>query len=52
MALHEHAVYDDKLGRIMTRDLADYHLPTHADVVVIDPIFIPSRRTGSSIPPA
>jgi xanthine dehydrogenase YagR molybdenum-binding subunit len=41
MALHEHAVYDEKLGRIMTRDLADYHLPTHADVVVIDPVFIP-----------
>jgi len=41
MALHEHAVYDAKLGRIMSRDLADYHLPTHADVVHIDPIFLP-----------
>jgi len=40
MALHEHAVYDEKLGRIMTRDLADYHVPAHKDVVAIDPIFI------------
>ena len=40
MALHEHAVYDQKLGRIMTRDLADYHVPAHKDVVAIDPIFI------------
>src|SRR5205085_5081333 len=44
MALHEEAVYDEKLGRIMTRDLADYHLPTHADVGVIDPIFIPVEK--------
>ena len=41
MALHEHAVYDEKLGRIISRDLADYHVPAHKDVVEIDPIFIP-----------
>ncbi|HET9752142.1 MAG TPA: xanthine dehydrogenase family protein molybdopterin-binding subunit, partial [Myxococcales bacterium] len=41
MALHEHSVYDEKLGRIMTRDLADYHVPSHKDVVEVDPIFIP-----------
>jgi len=40
MALHEHSVYDEKLGRIMTRDLADYHVPSHKDVVDVDPIFI------------
>ena len=40
MALHEHSVYDEKLGRIMTRDLADYHVPSHKDVVEVDPIFI------------
>jgi len=44
MALHEHAVYDQKLGRIMTRDLADYHVPAHKDVVTIDPIFIPVEK--------
>jgi xanthine dehydrogenase YagR molybdenum-binding subunit len=41
MALHEHTVYDQKLGRIMSRDLADYHVPTHADVPAIDADFFP-----------
>jgi xanthine dehydrogenase YagR molybdenum-binding subunit len=41
MALHEDAVYDARLGRIMSRDLADYHVPSHKDVVEIDPIFLP-----------
>jgi xanthine dehydrogenase YagR molybdenum-binding subunit len=40
MALHEHAVYDEKLGRIMSRDLADYHVPTNADVLEIVPLFL------------
>ncbi len=40
MALHEETVYDEKIGRIMTRDLADYHVPAHADVQVIEPYFI------------
>src|SRR5207237_8689270 len=44
MALHEHSVYDEKLGRIMTRDLADYHVPSHKDVVIVDPIFIPVEQ--------
>src|SRR5438445_10515650 len=44
MALHEHSVYDEKLGRIMTRDLADYHVPSHKDVVIVDPIFIPAEK--------
>src|SRR5581483_4816715 len=50
MALHEHSVYDEKLGRIMTRDLADYHVPTHADVVEIDPIFVPVEEDGGVDP--
>ena len=41
MALHEHSVYDEKLGRIVTRDLADYHVPTNADVVEVEPLFLP-----------
>jgi xanthine dehydrogenase YagR molybdenum-binding subunit len=44
MALHEHTVYDQKLGRIMTKDLADYHVPTHADVVHIDAEFLPLEK--------
>jgi xanthine dehydrogenase YagR molybdenum-binding subunit len=40
MALHEHTVYDRKLGRIMSRDLADYHVPVNADVVEVVPLFL------------
>jgi xanthine dehydrogenase YagR molybdenum-binding subunit len=40
MALHEHSVYDEKLGRIVTRDLADYHVPVNADVPVVEPLFL------------
>jgi xanthine dehydrogenase YagR molybdenum-binding subunit len=40
MALTEHSVYDDKLGRIMTRDLADYHVPANADVPAVEPLFL------------
>jgi len=44
MALHEHAVYDENLGRIVTRDLADYHVPAHKDVVSIEPVFLPVEK--------
>jgi xanthine dehydrogenase YagR molybdenum-binding subunit len=40
MALHEHTVYDRKLGRIMSRDLADYHVPVNADVIELVPVFL------------
>ncbi|MFL5312165.1 MAG: xanthine dehydrogenase family protein molybdopterin-binding subunit [Myxococcales bacterium] len=40
MALLEHSVYDEKLGRIMSRDLADYHVPSNADVGVVEPYFV------------
>jgi xanthine dehydrogenase YagR molybdenum-binding subunit len=36
MALHEHSVMDHDLGHVVTHDLADYHVPSHADVVDID----------------
>ena len=40
MALFEHTVMDEKLGRVVTRDLADYHIPVHADVPEIEVILI------------
>ncbi len=40
MALHEHAVYDERLGRIMSHDLADYHVPTHSDVPDLEPLLV------------
>jgi xanthine dehydrogenase YagR molybdenum-binding subunit len=33
MALHEGAVIDNRLGHVVTRDLVDYHIPVHADIV-------------------
>ena len=36
MALHEHSEMDHSLGLVMNHDLAEYHVPVHADVVDID----------------
>ena len=38
MALHEHTVRDRRTGRVVTRDLADYHVPVNADIPAIDVI--------------
>jgi xanthine dehydrogenase YagR molybdenum-binding subunit len=40
MALHEHTVRDRRTARVVTRDLADYHVPVHADIPAIDVISI------------
>ena len=36
MALHEHSVVDHRFGHVVTQDLADYHVPAHADIVDLD----------------
>ena len=36
MALMEESVVDPNLGRIVTRNLADYHVPVHADINSIE----------------
>jgi xanthine dehydrogenase YagR molybdenum-binding subunit len=36
MALLEGAIYDPRLGRIVNNNLAEYHVPTNADVGNID----------------
>lgn len=36
MALMEGSIYDPNTGRIVTKDLADYHLPVHADMPEFD----------------
>ena len=41
MALHEHTVRDARTGRVVTRDLADYHVPVHADTPDIQVIMVP-----------
>jgi len=40
LALLEHTVRDPRTGRVVTRDLADYHVPCCADVPEIDVISV------------
>ncbi len=40
MALMEETRRDRRTGRVVTRDLADYHLPVHRDVPAIDVITV------------
>jgi xanthine dehydrogenase YagR molybdenum-binding subunit len=40
MALQEHTVRDLRTARVVTRDLADYHVPVHADVPDLDVTFV------------
>lgn len=40
MALHEESAMDHRIGRFMTHNLADYHVPVHADTPQIDVIFV------------
>jgi xanthine dehydrogenase YagR molybdenum-binding subunit len=43
MALHEEALTDDKFGRIMNADIAEYHVPVNADIQEIKVIFVDER---------
>ena len=40
MALTEEAVMDHRFGRYVTKDLAEYHVPVHADVPPIEVFFV------------
>jgi xanthine dehydrogenase YagR molybdenum-binding subunit len=40
MALMEETLTDTKLGRVLNADLAEYHVPVHADMPVIDAFFV------------
>ena len=39
-ALHEHAVVDPRYGYFVNHDLAEYHVPSHADIPAIEAHFI------------
>jgi len=43
MALHEEAMTDHRLGKIMNHNLAEYHIPAHADIEDIEVIFVDER---------
>lgn len=40
MALHEEAMTDHRLGKIVNHNLAEYHVPAHADIENIEVIFV------------
>jgi xanthine dehydrogenase YagR molybdenum-binding subunit len=40
-ALHEHAVLDARHGYFVNHDLAEYHVPSHADIPAIEAYFLP-----------
>lgn len=39
-ALHEETISDHKLGKYMNQNLAEYHIPVHADIHDLDVIFV------------
>jgi xanthine dehydrogenase YagR molybdenum-binding subunit len=39
-ALHEETVVDPRFGHFVNRDLAEYHVPVHADTPEVDAIFV------------
>jgi xanthine dehydrogenase YagR molybdenum-binding subunit len=39
-AIHEEGMIDHRIGRIMNHNLAEYHIPAHADVEDIEVIFV------------
>ena len=47
-ALMEDAVIDKRYGYFVNHDLAEYHVAVHADVPVIDAVFLPELDDQSS----
>jgi xanthine dehydrogenase YagR molybdenum-binding subunit len=43
MALHEETVTDNRFGRFMNHNFADYHVPVNADVHAIDVILVEEK---------
>ncbi|HZI40518.1 MAG TPA: xanthine dehydrogenase family protein molybdopterin-binding subunit, partial [Gemmatimonadaceae bacterium] len=43
MALMEHTVTDLRTGRYVNADIAEYHIPVHADVPPIDVVFVDEK---------
>src|SRR5262249_13130288 len=50
MALHEETVIDHRFGRIMNANIAEYHVPVHADVPAdIQVIFVPEEDRSNPL---
>ncbi|MCE2563720.1 xanthine dehydrogenase family protein molybdopterin-binding subunit [Komagataeibacter sp. FNDCF1] len=40
MALHEDSLMDERVGRFMNHNFAEYHIPAHADIPDMDVLFV------------
>ncbi|HEX4810240.1 MAG TPA: xanthine dehydrogenase family protein molybdopterin-binding subunit [Bryobacteraceae bacterium] len=40
MALHEENLYDERMGRIVNNNLAEYHVPVHLDIPRIEALWV------------
>ena len=49
MALHEETLIDHRFGRIMNANIAEYHVPVHADVHDIKVIFVDEQDTSNPL---
>ena len=49
MALHEETVIDHRFGRIVNANIAEYHVPVHADVHDIKVIFVDERDDSNRL---
>jgi xanthine dehydrogenase YagR molybdenum-binding subunit len=45
MAIEERAEWDERLGRVMNANLAEYLVPVNADVIDLDVTFVPANDT-------
>ncbi|CAL6349739.1 unnamed protein product [Bathycoccus prasinos] len=43
MALEEEGMIDDRNGRVMNSNLAEYHIAVHADIQKLDVIFVEEK---------
>jgi xanthine dehydrogenase YagR molybdenum-binding subunit len=49
MALHEETLIDHRFGRIMNANIAEYHVPVHADVHDIKVIFVDEQDSSNPL---
>lgn len=49
MALHEESMPDHTLGRFMNHNLAEYHVPTNADIPDIEVIFVDENEPSNTM---
>jgi xanthine dehydrogenase YagR molybdenum-binding subunit len=49
MALEEESLLDHNLGRFMNHNIAEYHIPVHADVHDIEVIFVEEHDSANPL---